>query len=84
MESNHYKLNLINSISSDVIEIESMLNALKQIKADIVIFSPYSTNNVVIDAPNFANYLKEQTIIHYTIHLEKLKKDLDYLSIFKK
>ena len=76
MENNDYKLELILSIYCDIIEIEAMLKYLKQNKSDIVTFSSYSLDNVVIDAPMFANYLKEQTIKHYTIHLEKLNKQL--------
>ena len=77
MENNDYKLELILSIYCDIIEIEAMLKYLKQNKSDIVTFSSYSLDNVVIDAPMFANYLKEQTIKHYTIHLEKLNKQLE-------
>ena len=77
MENNDYKLEVILSIYCDIIEIEAMLKYLKQNKSDIVTFSSYSSDNVVIDAPMFANYLKEQTIKHYTIHLEKLNKQLE-------
>ena len=77
MENNDYKLDLILSIYCDIIEIEAMLKYLKQNKSDIVTFSSYSSDNVVIDAPMFANYLKEQTIKHYAIHLEKLNKQLE-------
>jgi hypothetical protein len=56
-----------------------MLKALKQIKADTVTFSSWSTDNVSLDMPMFANYLKEETIRHYTTHLEKLNKQLENL-----
>jgi hypothetical protein len=88
MEKNDDEFNLIISIYLDMIEIEAMLKALKQIKADIVIFSPKDDvlifspcdkNNVLIDAPMFASYLKEETIKHYTVHLEKLTKQLENL-----
>jgi hypothetical protein len=77
MENNDYKLELILSIYFDIIEIEAMLKALKQIKADTVTFSSCSTDNVSLDMPMFANYLKEETIRHYTTHLEKLNKQLE-------
>ena len=71
--------NLILSIYFDIIEIEAMLKALKQIKADTVTFSSCSTDNVSLDIPMFVNYLKEETIRHYTTHLEKLNKQLENL-----
>jgi len=74
MENNENEYNLILSIYFDIIEIEAMLKALKQIKADTVTFSSCSTDNVSLDMPMFANYLKEETIRHYTTHLEKLNK----------
>ena len=55
MENNDYKLELILSIYCDIIEIEAMLKYLKQNKSDIVTFSSYSSDNVVIDAPMIAN-----------------------------
>lgn len=79
MENNENEYNLILSIYFDIIEIEAMLKALKQIKADTVTFSSYSTDNVSLDMPMFANYLKEETIKHYTTHLEKLNKQLENL-----
>lgn len=79
MENNENKYNLILSIYFDIIEIEAMLKALKQIKANTVIFSSCSTDNVSLDMPMFANYLKEETIRHYTTHLEKLNKQLENL-----
>ena len=79
MGNNENRYNLILSIYFDIIEIEAMLKALKQIKADTVIFSLYSTYNVSLDNPMFANYLKEETIKHYTRHLEKLNKQLENL-----
>jgi hypothetical protein len=79
MENNENEYNLILSIYFDIIEIEAMLKALKQIKADTVTFSSCSTDNVSLDMPIFANYLKEETIRHYTTHLEKLNKQLENL-----
>ena len=79
MENNENEYNLILSIYFDIIEIEAMLKALKQIKADTVTFSSCSTDNVFLDMPMFANYLKEETIRHYTTHLEKLNKQLENL-----
>ena len=79
MENNENEYNLILSIYFDIIEIEAMLKALKQIKADTVTFSSCSTDNVSLDMPMFANYLKEETIRHYTTHLEKLNKQLEIL-----
>jgi|688.fasta_scaffold232623_2 hypothetical protein len=79
MENNENEYNLILSIYFDIIEIEAMLKALKQIKADTVTFSSCSTDNVSLDMPMFANYLKEETIRHYTTHLEKLNKQLENL-----
>lgn len=79
MENNENEYNLILSIYFDIIEIEGMLKALKQIKADTVTFSSCSTDNVSLDMPMFANYLKEETIRHYTTHLEKLNKQLENL-----
>jgi len=77
MENYENEYNLILSIYFDIIEIEAMLKALKQIKADTVTFSSCSTDNVSLDMPMFANYLKEETIRHYTTHLEKLNKQLE-------
>ena len=79
MENNENEYNLILSIYFDIIEIEAMLKALKQIKADSVTFSSCSTDNVSLDMPMFANYLKEETVRHYTTHLEKLNKQLENL-----
>jgi hypothetical protein len=79
MENNENEYNLILSIYFDIIEIEAMLKALKQIKANTVTFSSCSTDNVSLDMPMFANYLKEETIRHYTTHLEKLNKQLERL-----
>ena len=66
-------------IHSMILEIERMIESLKEIKPNILAFNPYSEDNVTIDAPNFVNYLKEQTILHYTNHLESLKKQLENL-----
>ena len=79
MENNENEYNLILSIYFDIIEIEAMLKALKQIKTDTVTFSSCSTDNVSLNMPMFANYLKEETIKHYTTHLEKLNKQLENL-----
>jgi hypothetical protein len=68
------QVKLIHSIYSDILEIERMIKALKKVKTNIVGFNPYSEDNVIIDAPNFNEYLKEQTILHYTNNLESLKK----------
>ena len=55
MENYENEYNLILSIYFDIIEIEAMLKALKQIKADTVTFSSCSTDNVSLDMPMFAN-----------------------------
>jgi hypothetical protein len=73
------QVQLIHSINSDILEIERMIKSLKEIKTNIVAFNPYSENNVTIEAPNFVNYLRNQTILHYTNHLESLKKQLENL-----
>ena len=52
------QVKLIHSIYSDILEIERMIKALKEIKTNIVVFNPHSEDNVTIDAPNFVNYLK--------------------------
>ena len=79
MENNENEYNLILSIYFDIIEIEAMLKALKQIKANTVIFFFFSTDKVSLNIPMFSNYLKEETIRHYTTHLEKLNKQLENL-----
>ena len=66
-------------IHSMILEIERMIESLKEIKPNILAFNPYSEDNVTIDAPNFVNYLRNQTILHYTNHLESLKKQLENL-----
>jgi hypothetical protein len=66
-------------INSMILEIERMIESLKEIKPNILSFNPYSEDNVTIDAPNFVNYLRNQTILHYTNHLESLKKQLENL-----
>ena len=73
------QVKLIHSIYSDILEIERMIKALKEIKTNILTFNPYSEDNVTIDASNFVNYLRNQTILHYTNHLESLKKQLENL-----
>ena len=73
------QVQLIHSIYSDILEIERMIKALKKVKTNIVAFNPYSEDSVIIDAPNFSEYLKEQTIFHYTNHLDDLKKQLKNL-----
>jgi hypothetical protein len=66
-------------IHSMILEIERMIESLKEIKPNILDFNPYSEDNVTIDAPNFVNYLRNQTILHYTNQLESLKKQLENL-----
>jgi hypothetical protein len=66
-------------IHSMILEIERMIESLKEIKPNILAFNPYSEDNVTIDAPNFVNYLRNQTILHYTNYLESLKKQLENL-----
>jgi hypothetical protein len=73
------QVKLIHSIYSDILEIKRMIESLKEIKTNILAFNPYSEDNVTIDAPNFVNYLREQTILHYTNHLVSLKKQLENL-----
>jgi len=73
------QVKLINSIYSDILDIERMIKALKEIKTNILIFSPYSEDKVIINAPNFVDYLREQTILHYTNHSDDLKKQLEKL-----
>jgi hypothetical protein len=66
-------------IHSMILEIERMIESLKEIKTNILTFNPYSEDNVTIDAPNFVNYLRNQTILYYTNYLESLKKQLENL-----
>lgn len=66
-------------IHSMILEIERMIESLKEIKPNILAFNPYSEDNVTIDASNFVNYLRNQTILHYTNQLESLKKQLENL-----
>jgi hypothetical protein len=66
-------------IHSMILEIERMIESLKEIKPNILAFNPYSEDNVTIDAPNFVNYLRNQTILHYTNQLESLKAKLENL-----
>ena len=66
-------------IHSMILEIERMIESLKEIKPNILAFNPYSEDNVTIDAPNFVNYLRNKTILHYTNQLESLKKQLENL-----
>jgi hypothetical protein len=73
------QVKLIHSIYFDILEIERMIKALKEIKTNILAFNPHSEDNVTIEAPNFVNYLREQTILHYTNHLESLKKQFENL-----
>jgi hypothetical protein len=73
------QVKLIHSIYSDILETERMINALKKVKTNIVVFNPYSEDKVIIDAPNFNEYLKEQTIFHYTGLLLDLKAQLENL-----
>ena len=73
------QVKLIHSIYSNILEIERMIESLKKVKTNIVAFNPYSEDNVTIDAPNFNEYLKEQTIFHYTGLLLDLKAQLENL-----
>lgn len=70
---------IIHSIYSDMAEIERMIKALKKIKANSIIFNPYSDGKIMIDVSNFSEYLKQQTILHYTHKLENLKRQLENL-----
>jgi hypothetical protein len=69
----------ISSISRNIKEKESIIKSLTQINGDIVIFSPYDTNRVMIDDINFIRQLKEITINHYTEQLAYLKAQLENL-----
>jgi hypothetical protein len=67
------------SISKNIKEVESMIKSLKEINAGIVVFYPHNENRITIESPHFVNYLKEQTIFHYTGLLLDLKAQLDNL-----
>jgi hypothetical protein len=69
----------ISSISRNIKEKESIIKSLTQINGDIVVFSPYDTNRVMIDDINFIRRLKEITINHYTEQLSYLKAQLENL-----
>jgi len=69
----------IGSISRNIKEKESIIKSLTQINGDIVVFSPYDTNRVIIDDINFIRQLKEITINHYTEQLSYLKAQLENL-----
>jgi hypothetical protein len=69
----------ISSISRSIKEKESIIKSLTQINGDIVVFSPYDTNRVLIDDINFIRQLKEITINHYTEQLSYLKAQLENL-----
>ena len=69
----------IGSISRNIKEKESIIKSLTQINGDIVVFSPYDTNRVMIDDINFIRQLKEITINHYTKQLSYLKAQLENL-----
>jgi hypothetical protein len=69
----------IGSISRNIKEKESIIKSLSQIDNDVVIFSPYSGNKVMIDDINFIRQLKEITINHYTEQLSYLKAQLENL-----
>ena len=69
----------ISSISRNIKEKESIIKSLTQINGDIVVFSPYDTNRVMIDDINFIRQLKEITINHYTEQLSYLKAQLENL-----
>ncbi len=70
---------LIVSIFRNIKEKESIIKSLSQIDNDVVIFSPYSGNKVMIDDINFIRQLKEITINHYTEQLSYLKAQLENL-----
>jgi len=70
---------LIVSIFRNIKEKESIIKSLLQIDNDVVIFSPYSGNKVMIDDINFIRQLKEITINHYTEQLSYLKAQLENL-----
>lgn len=69
----------ISSISINIKEKESIIKSLTQINGDIVVFSPYNTNRVMIDDINFIRQLKEISIKHYQQQLDYLKKQLENL-----
>ena len=69
----------IGSISRNIKEKESIIKSLTQINGNIVVFSPYDTNRVMIDDINFIRQLKEITINHYTEQLSYLKSQLENL-----
>ena len=69
----------IGSISRSIKEKESIIKSLTQINDDVVVFSPYSGNKVMIDDINFIRQLKEITINHYTEQLSYLKAQLENL-----
>jgi len=69
----------IGSISRNIKEKESIIKSLKQINGEIIVFSPYDTNRVMIDDINFIRQLKEITITHYEQQLAYLKKQLENL-----
>jgi hypothetical protein len=69
----------IGSISRSIKEKESIIKSLTQINGDIVVFSPYDTNRVMIDDINFIRQLKEITITHYEQQLSYLKAQLENL-----
>jgi len=70
---------LIVLIFRNIKEKESIIKSLLQIDNDVVIFSPYSGNKVMIDDINFIRQLKEITINHYTEQLSYLKAQLENL-----
>ena len=70
---------LIVSIFRNIKEKKSIIKSLSQIDNDVVIFSPYSGNKVMIDDINFIRQLKEITINHYTEQLSYLKAQLENL-----
>ena len=69
----------IGSISRSIKEKESIIKSLTQINDDVVVFSLYSGNKVMIDDINFIRQLKEITITHYEQQLTYLKKQLENL-----
>jgi len=70
---------VIVSIFRNIKEKESIIKSLTQINGDIVVFSPYDTNKVMIDDIDFIRQLKEITINHYEQQLAFFKKQLENL-----
>jgi hypothetical protein len=73
------QVEFIVSISRNIKEKESIIKSLNEISGDVVAFSPYSDNKVIIVDANFTRQLKEITITHYEQQLAYLKKQLQNL-----